>query len=159
MENMRQQSCCNSCENNTACGSLRTGNGCNRNCAGSNRMMNRGGGYNSMMRDSVGRGNMNAVQNMGCGCNRNTVVQNKGCACSNTASTREAAQSMGCGCRAENREQGVDCMPVGMGYVPWQQFRDVLDGRSGLARGTIFQELDLPFMCYSCHNGNGRRCD
>ncbi len=45
-------------------------------------------------------------------------------------------------------------MPVGMGYVPWQQWDKVYDIAQGLQRGTIFPCLDLPF--YGC-NPNGCR--
>lgn len=39
-------------------------------------------------------------------------------------------------------------MPLGMGYVPWQQWNKVYDINKALERGTIFPELDLPF--YGC---------
>lgn len=37
--------------------------------------------------------------------------------------------------------------PIGMSYVPWQKWRDVVDGCRGLAQGTIFNELNLGFGC------------
>ena len=36
-------------------------------------------------------------------------------------------------------------MPIGMAYVPWQQWRMIYEPKEALKRGTIFQELDLPF--------------
>ncbi len=40
-----------------------------------------------------------------------------------------------------------DCgMQVGMAYVPWQQLHTVYDPEKGLMVGTIFPELDKPFM-------------
>lgn len=39
-------------------------------------------------------------------------------------------------------------MPVGMGYVPWQQWRKTYPYNEGLASGTIFPCLNLPF--YGC---------
>ena len=33
-----------------------------------------------------------------------------------------------------------------MAYVPWQQWRAIYDDAQALARGTIFSELDLPFL-------------
>lgn len=36
-------------------------------------------------------------------------------------------------------------MPVGMCYVPWQQWGEVFTGEAGLAHGTIFPELVKPF--------------
>lgn len=35
---------------------------------------------------------------------------------------------------------------LGMAYVPMQQFRDVYEAEEGFPRGTIFAELDYPFM-------------
>lgn len=39
-------------------------------------------------------------------------------------------------------------MPIGIGYVPWQEWGCVYDYEEGLCRGTIFPPLDLPF--YGC---------
>lgn len=39
----------------------------------------------------------------------------------------------------------VDYMPIGMGYVPWQQWGEVFTGEAGLAHGTIFPELVKPW--------------
>lgn len=39
-------------------------------------------------------------------------------------------------------------MPIGMGYVPWQEWGCVYNYDEGLSRGTIFPPLDLPF--YGC---------
>lgn len=36
--------------------------------------------------------------------------------------------------------------PVAMGYVPWQQWQQTYSLDQGLSRGTIFPELDLPFV-------------
>lgn len=35
---------------------------------------------------------------------------------------------------------------LGMAYVPWQQWRDLYDPVLGFERGTIFSELDKPFI-------------
>jgi hypothetical protein len=37
-------------------------------------------------------------------------------------------------------------LPIGMAYVPWQQWRAIYDDARALTRGTIFSELDLPFL-------------
>lgn len=39
----------------------------------------------------------------------------------------------------------VDEFPLSMAYVPMQQFRKVLTAEKGLASGTLFEELYLPF--------------
>lgn len=62
---------------------------------------------------------------------------------------------MGCpataACR-NRRNEGCSGMPVGMGYVPWQQWGQTYSMEQGLKQGTIFPELDYPFLggggCY-----------
>lgn len=36
-------------------------------------------------------------------------------------------------------------MSLAMAYVPWQMWRDIYDAEKGFHRGTIFQELDMPY--------------
>ncbi len=36
--------------------------------------------------------------------------------------------------------------PIGMAYVPWQKFKDIYDLERGLHAGTIFSELEKPFL-------------
>ena len=38
------------------------------------------------------------------------------------------------------------CITLGMAYVPPQAWRNLYEPEDGFARGTIFEELDLPFM-------------
>lgn len=45
---------------------------------------------------------------------------------------------------------GMAGYPLAMAYVPWQQWKTPYDAARGLGRGTIFQELDLPFMKERC---------
>lgn len=40
--------------------------------------------------------------------------------------------------------------PVGMGYVPMQRWQSTYSMEDGFRRGTIFPELDLPFMMGRC---------
>ena len=40
--------------------------------------------------------------------------------------------------------------PIGMGYVPLQQWKQPYSLEQGFRRGTIFPELDLPFMMGRC---------
>lgn len=37
-------------------------------------------------------------------------------------------------------------MPIGMLYVPYQTWQKIYDPQIGLARGTVFEELDKPFI-------------
>lgn len=64
-----------------------------------------------------------------------------------------------------HKELPVDRIKPGMGYVPWQNFENVLCAKDGLAQGTIFGDLILPFYGSPIHgrnvhgnSGNGRRC-
>ena len=36
--------------------------------------------------------------------------------------------------------------PVGMAYVPWQMFKDIYEPEQSLEAGTMFAELDKPFL-------------
>ena len=33
-------------------------------------------------------------------------------------------------------------------YVPFQKYENIYDTKKALYRGTIFQDLDVPFECY-----------
>ncbi|MCI8387420.1 MAG: spore coat associated protein CotJA [Clostridiales bacterium] len=39
-----------------------------------------------------------------------------------------------------------DEFPVAMAYVPWQRLDKMYPPETALARGTLFPELDKPFM-------------
>ena len=45
---------------------------------------------------------------------------------------------------------GIEQYPVGMGYIPWQQWQQTYPLEQGFNRGTIFPDLDLPFMMGRC---------
>ena len=48
-------------------------------------------------------------------------------------------------------DNNIEEFPVTMAYVPWQEFRGMYDDlEKAYCAGTIFPELDKPFM--------GRRC-
>lgn len=42
--------------------------------------------------------------------------------------------------------QCLDDMPLAMAYVPMQKWREIYDSNVGFNRGTIFAELDKPFI-------------
>ena len=48
---------------------------------------------------------------------------------------------------------GLDDHPLGMVYAPLQHFRNLYDRETALKQGTIFRELDLPFLGESVANG------
>ena len=41
--------------------------------------------------------------------------------------------------------------PIGMGYVPWQQWQQTYPLEKGFQQGTIFPDLDLPFVMRRCN--------
>ncbi len=45
---------------------------------------------------------------------------------------------------------GMEQYPVGMGYVPWQQWQQTYSLEQGFKRGTIFPDLDLTFKMGRC---------
>ena len=42
---------------------------------------------------------------------------------------------------------GLEGHPLASVYAPLQEWRNVYDTELGFSRGTIFKELDLPFLC------------
>lgn len=55
------------------------------------------------------------------------------------------AETVNCGCEGREPDNCVDNMPLAMAYVPMQKWRNVLDGCNGLSKGTIFEELIMPY--------------
>ena len=47
---------------------------------------------------------------------------------------------------------GLHDHPLGMVYAPMQHFRNLYDRETALKQGTIFRELDLPFLGESVAN-------
>ena len=58
-------------------------------------------------------------------------------------SKRPESENRGGRNRKEDRLSGL---PLAMAYVPWQRWRNVYDISKGFHRGTIFEELDKPFL-------------
>ena len=57
----------------------------------------------------------------------------------------------GCGRESRQARWGVVDRPVAMVYAPVQEWGNVYDAEMGLSRGTIFADLDLPFVgCRGC---------
>lgn len=40
----------------------------------------------------------------------------------------------------------IVCGPLAMAYVPIQKFRNLYDPAKALEQGTLFKELDLPYL-------------
>ncbi|MBQ8140159.1 MAG: spore coat associated protein CotJA [Clostridia bacterium] len=47
----------------------------------------------------------------------------------------------------ERSTWGLEEFPLASMYAPLQSWRNIYDTESGFGRGTIFKELDLPFVC------------
>ena len=62
-----------------------------------------------------------------------------------------------CGCNEDaHRSWGLHGYPLAMVYSPVQEWRSLYDNELGLARGTIFKELELPFR--GMWNDEGGSC-
>jgi len=73
---------------------------------------------------------MGSYQNPQCGCGATPVL--------------EAGTSGRCD-KDDDFDKCIDKLPLAMAYVPFQKWRKVLDASAGLAAGTIFHELYLPW--------------
>ena len=79
-----------------------------------------------------------------------------------TMPARSYSRDRDCGCAGSNpnppemiapfpmERENIDQFPVTMAYVPWQRWNDTYDLCRGLSAGTIFPELDKPFLCSRC---------
>ncbi|WP_434310951.1 spore coat associated protein CotJA [Hominifimenecus sp. rT4P-3] len=82
------------------------------------------------------------------GCGRNRQPQGT-CGCAN----KPEMPMPGCNVRPMPRTPEmpvlpdcIDSFPVGMTYVPWQRWQNIYDVDHALMVGTIFQDLDYPWM-------------
>lgn len=48
--------------------------------------------------------------------------------------------------RCQNSLRPIDTMPIAMAYVPWQNWVKIYDPVNAMSRGTLFPELDKPFL-------------
>ena len=56
-------------------------------------------------------------------------------------------------CMMRNNQNSMDALgqfPIAMAYVPWQRFGQTYDLCKALHVGTIFPELDKPFLGGKC---------
>ena len=61
-------------------------------------------------------------------------------------------------CQGENCSN-YDCArwEIGMAYVPWQKMREVYEPAQALRAGTLFPELEKPFMAHPMARRGARR--
>ncbi len=43
-------------------------------------------------------------------------------------------------------QECLDTMSLAMAYIPWQKWKKVYTNDVGFTRGTLFSDLDLPFL-------------
>lgn len=91
--------------------------------------------YRRPMYPQNGRMGYNQNQQYGCGVTP-VMEAAKGGSCDNVSSI----------------DKCLDKLPLAMSYVPMQKWRDIYDTGTALKVGTIFEELDLPFL------GAGNMC-
>ena len=60
-------------------------------------------------------------------------------------------ESMSRGSASNDRAPShIDHFTAAMAYVPWQKWNETYELCRGLQAGTIFPELDKPFLCRRC---------
>ena len=101
------------------------------------------------MNRNINRGNCGINRNMGNTCSNREMNSQDRKSCGSVGTTNVI-----CNCRMDGCDIGtehVDKMAPGMSYVPWQKWEDIYCMEKALERGTIFEQLDKPFM-----GGRGR---
>ena len=115
-------------------------------------------------------GTQNCKNNCDCSCNETQNNQNHNCECKEPACEQNCTCTCSCTCTCNNSQNNQDnncdtmpessacrpeptfCeFPIGMAYVPIQQWRRLYDICAAFRNGTLFQELNLDFL--------GRRCN
>lgn len=139
---------------------MRTGNNMNRNMNYSNAH-NKGCGCSNNTNErnaGCGRSNNTNERNVGCGRSNNTNERNAGCGRGDNMTTRDSEcrcnsnsncmkqDIMRCKDGCDKGNEPVDRMAPGMSFVPWQQWTDIYDIDKAIERGTIFGELDKPYL-------------
>lgn len=162
MENMQENyrnRVCNEMQNNRDCNraSNETQNGQTNDCGCNDVQNNQNANCNCDCKE------MQSNQNNNCDCKEPSCEQNCTCTCSQNAqnnncgnSSAQNGQDNNCNCNMPEssacRPEPTLCeFPIGMAYVPIQQWRRLYDICAAFRNGTLFQELNLDFL--------GRRCN
>lgn len=125
---------------------------CNNNASANGKNMN--SRYNQMYRSSqLARNNqMYRTGNMNYTTRQPSKKTTTDCGCRMEQSENYRHPACDCVKDSCNRATApVDSMMIAMAYVPWQQWEDVFDYEKALCVGTIFENLDKPWV--------GRGCD
>lgn len=78
--------------------------------------------------------------------------QTNSCACRNSSGNGNGIN----GCVPENSQKhswGLENYPLASVYAPLQSFDELYDKETALQKGTVFAQLDLPFMGESVYKG------
>ncbi len=67
----------------------------------------------------------------------------------------ESAQRMTAPQAAQRGTWGLENHPLASVYSPIQHWRELYEPDEALERGTLFKELDLPFLCGDTNAGGG----
>ena len=76
---------------------------------------------------------------------------------SNCPQVRQDTPSCDGGMPNANESWGITSYPLASVYCPLQEFKDIYDLDAALNNGTIFKELDLPFMGRRINKGGNCR--
>ena len=76
--------------------------------------------------------------------------------CDGGGRDEENASLFGCGSSTAEARWGIKGYPLSMVYAPLQEWRSLYDLDTALKRGTLFSELDLPFLGSGCKMGGGK---
>lgn len=134
------------------------------------------GGCNGAERSDTSQKRERMRREGGCGCDGDRSSRRDmdggregGCGCGGAQNARRETDGRmedGCGCEgapvpcrdAEGRRRwGLEEHPLAMVYAPVQNFCGLYDEVTALSRGTVFGELDLPFLVGDCKKGGGCR--
>lgn len=81
----------------------------------------------------------------------NRFPSNDGCGCSGAMNNDNGyAMKNSNGNTMNCSTEKIDQYPIAMAYVPWQKYGETFDLETGFRIGTIFPELDKPFMRAGC---------
>jgi len=78
--------------------------------------------------------------------NRQQIYNNRNRMHANTGSYASCGCNNDTGCSCNTDRTYFDDMPLAMAYVPWQDWSQVYEPCQALGEGTIFPELNLPFL-------------
>lgn len=85
--------------------------------------------------------NINAMNGRACGCTNRSNYR------SDVQGNTTTCERSRCGVGAFGSSWGLSGYPLASVYSPLQEFDNLYDCENALVRGTIFKELDLPFIC------------